>query len=79
MKLVKINTAWHICFMNRAGELMSDCGEIKVSQHGGVLRNINGKRADFVEAGSDSNFVKTHRLCERCEYLKNKWGVDDEI
>jgi hypothetical protein len=65
--------------MNRAGELMSDCGEIKASRHGEVLRNINGKRADFVEAGSDSNFVKTHRLCERCEYLRNKWSVDNEI
>lgn len=65
--------------MNRGGELISDCGEIKASRHGGVLRNINGKRADFIEESYDSNFVKTHKLCESCEYLRNKWGVDDEI
>lgn len=40
MKLVRLNNAWHICFMNRAGELMSDCGEIKASRHGEVLKKL---------------------------------------
>lgn len=74
MNLVRVNTSWHICFINRAGELMSDCGEIKAKRKLGVLQNYTGKRAEYVIAHSDSNFIRQHKLCETCAYRHKKWG-----